>query len=57
MRKSGRNIQSKNKKKIKAKKKLTSKDIIRIFLIVLICAILLLGIGARFIHFYQEHFK
>ena len=57
MGKSGRNIKSKNKKKRKAPKKRTAKDFIRIFAIVLICTILLLGIAARCIHFYKEHFK
>jgi hypothetical protein len=57
MKRSQKKIRSKKKKKTKARKKLTAKDFIRIFAIALICAVLLLGIAARCVHFYKEHFK
>ena len=50
-------IKEKKKKGVKASRKLTTKDFIRVFGIVLICTLLLLGIAARCIHFYKEHIK
>jgi macrodomain Ter protein organizer (MatP/YcbG family) len=50
-------IKAKKKKGFKASRKLTTKDFIRVFGIVLICTLLLLGIAARCIHFYKEHIK
>jgi len=48
---------AKKKKRVKARRKLTTKDFIRVFVIVLICTLLLFGIAARCIHFYEEHIK
>ncbi len=57
MRKTARNSKQKNKQKTKVRKKLTAKDFLRIFAIVLICAILVFGIVLRYIHFYNTHYK
>ena len=43
--------------KSKQKKPLTVYTILRTILIILVCLILLLGIAARILHYYKNHFN
>ena len=45
------------KKKIAKKKPITAYAVIRIILITLVCSILILGIVARIIHYFNIHLK